>query len=311
LEQNYKETWNSGRIVDLVTSSAANTPYICGPLHWATSASAAFTRTQSNAFIKSFRDEVSVPNGAAVGVFVDTAVIKAWAIRVAARAGFGGRIFIQCFDAAGNILTNLGANQPYVRCVSPLAWSATFGGQWQTSSDGANNLGVLFHEDTKTARIMVGGGTNPCILKSLGLVAIMDKQTPSGASAAGSIVAYSGLPADDLRLSAAKPDTAGQHGAYPLGRTVFNSAAAVGQPSHWTAITNAIGYLGKTWAISTAYAYTGEIVINGTNAYVLKVAGTSAGAGGPTGTGTGIADNTCTWDYIGPKAVFATSGNLA
>lgn len=53
------------------------------------------------------------------------------------------------------------------------------------------------------------------------------------------------------------------------------------------------------WAISTAYKV-GEMRYNDTNkVYVCTQAGTSAGSGGPTGTGTGITDNTAKWDYFG------------
>ena len=63
----------------------------------------------------------------------------------------------------------------------------------------------------------------------------------------------------------------------------------------------AVIYLRYTpiWAISTAYK-TGRKVYNDTNhIYICTVAGTSAGSGGPTGTGTGIIDGTCTWGYFG------------
>lgn len=54
------------------------------------------------------------------------------------------------------------------------------------------------------------------------------------------------------------------------------------------------------WQATHVYA-PGDKVINGTapaRIYVCTVGGTSAGAGGPSGTGTGIADNTVTWDYV-------------
>lgn len=67
------------------------------------------------------------------------------------------------------------------------------------------------------------------------------------------------------------------------------------------------------WAASTAYTAevaspagdnatnaAARIVKNGSNLYICKTGGTSAGSGGPTGTGTGIVDNTCVWDYLGP-----------
>jgi hypothetical protein len=40
-------------------------------------------------------------------------------------------------------------------------------------------------------------------------------------------------------------------------------------------------------------------VTNGGNVYVLTAGGTSAGSGGPTGTGGSITDNGCTWAYVG------------
>lgn len=54
------------------------------------------------------------------------------------------------------------------------------------------------------------------------------------------------------------------------------------------------------WAPTTAYVL-GDRVNNDTpdRIYQCVTAGTSAGSGGPTGTGTGISDNTVSWDYLG------------
>lgn len=52
----------------------------------------------------------------------------------------------------------------------------------------------------------------------------------------------------------------------------------------------------SNWAISTAYVLEDRRV-NGGGVYVCVTAGTSAGSGGPTGTGTGITDGTVVWDY--------------
>ena len=51
------------------------------------------------------------------------------------------------------------------------------------------------------------------------------------------------------------------------------------------------------WAASTAY-HLNQMRSNGGNTYVCTASGTSASSGGPTGTGTGITDGTCTWDYV-------------
>lgn len=60
------------------------------------------------------------------------------------------------------------------------------------------------------------------------------------------------------------------------------------------------------WTVSTAYAFD-DVRLNGGNVYKCAVAGTSAGSGGPSGTGSAITDGTVTWSYVGA----GTSGYLA
>jgi hypothetical protein len=52
------------------------------------------------------------------------------------------------------------------------------------------------------------------------------------------------------------------------------------------------------WAATTAYGKY-EVRSANSNFYMCEVAGTSAGAGGPSGTGSAIVDGTVTWSYIG------------
>jgi hypothetical protein len=52
------------------------------------------------------------------------------------------------------------------------------------------------------------------------------------------------------------------------------------------------------WQASTAYTL-GQTVSNNGNVYACTTAGTSAGSGGPTGTGSSISDNTVVWAYQG------------
>ncbi len=48
----------------------------------------------------------------------------------------------------------------------------------------------------------------------------------------------------------------------------------------------------------------GQIVTNDAPSrdYVCVTSGTSAASGGPTGTGAGIVDGTCVWDYVADTA---------
>lgn len=65
-----------------------------------------------------------------------------------------------------------------------------------------------------------------------------------------------------------------------------------------TLLTTAANYGDTPWVPSTAYL-SGAQRNNGGNIYTETVAScTSAASGGPTGTGTGITDGTCSWNYV-------------
>lgn len=86
------------------------------------------------------------------------------------------------------------------------------------------------------------------------------------------------------------------------GDVVNLRAPVASQPPGYVCTTP--GHACRTaWAAGTAYVpFTW--VANGGNVYVCVTAGTSAGSGGPTGTGSGIVDGTAVWDYLAPQAVF-------
>jgi hypothetical protein len=65
-----------------------------------------------------------------------------------------------------------------------------------------------------------------------------------------------------------------------------------------TVVTCIVDTASVAWVASTAYDTVGTVVTNDSGKrYTLVTAGTSASSGGPTGTGTGITDGTCVWDY--------------
>ena len=64
-------------------------------------------------------------------------------------------------------------------------------------------------------------------------------------------------------------------------------------------IGNAFAAAAAAWAATTTYT-PGQIVANGANAYRCIAGGISAASGGPTGTGTSIADGGVTWSFFDP-----------
>lgn len=70
------------------------------------------------------------------------------------------------------------------------------------------------------------------------------------------------------------------------------------------------GVVSQPWVASSAFIV-GQQVHNGTNVYICTTAGTSHSSGGPTGTGTGITDGTCVWDYVDKKGMTLVNTSIA
>jgi len=80
------------------------------------------------------------------------------------------------------------------------------------------------------------------------------------------------------------------------------------------------GYLGKVcttaglsapaWVNTTAYIVGKHVSNDTTRVYECITAGTSAGSGGPTGTGSDITDGTVHWKYVGVLAIFKGFGTI-
>lgn len=130
-------------------------------------------------------------------------------------------------------------------------------------------------------------------------------QYPDSAEAASldgvaSITGATRLPATEstVTLIATGDDTT----SLPVGRQARVPSGAIFQTTGAATIA-----LATAWSPTTAYSI-GDLRRNDApnNIYVCTVAGTSAGAGGPTGTGTAIVDNTVTWRFVGDGEGYAT-----
>lgn len=116
------------------------------------------------------------------------------------------------------------------------------------------------------------------------------------------------LPADFM--------AAASGGSKALTGTWQGTAGASGYATYYSIMDNGgtncreQGLLSQAWAASTAYALTQQVSLGG-RVYKCVTAGTSAGSGGPTGTGTGITDGTAVWDYVGVVDIVLDNTNVA
>jgi len=256
-------------------------------------------------------DAIAITSSGGPSVFVDTTKHKTLIVEKSVPVGFEGIIAVACFNSSGAQL----ANSTQHLAGDNFSGTTLIGGGWRC------DLAMAKHRfsvsDTvayiKIVFLALSGAT--CKLSGFrivgqnvfdGVMLAVGAQNYMGT--ATNMRVWSDQPIGSEFYCSAKPDANKAGGKVYRGQAFYNSAAAAGVPGYWAAST--AGYNAPLWAISTAYPLTGIIRSNGANAYVLRTAGISAGAGGPTGTGTGIADNTCVWDYIGAAAVFVTSANL-
>lgn len=69
------------------------------------------------------------------------------------------------------------------------------------------------------------------------------------------------------------------------------------------------GLCGQNWAASSPWSLNQHCINDSGKVYRCTTAGTSAGSGGPTGTGSGITDGSAVWAYVG--AVDMTMDNTS
>jgi len=273
-------------------------------------------RTLSTAgAVATARDALIVAQGSGVFVAIDTNYNKTFEILMTAVANFRGRLCIAAFDAAGARLDSsvlatdaTWGDEPYLKGDQTLTPTNNYGKGWQSGADAAD-FGMVFTVREEVKKIYAGyvGGTAPLAIRSIEIIGHSTTEIPANTEAREAMRVFADLDDDgSQRLATAKPDTAGTHGFYQAGQKVGNANVDTGAAEGWPC--KATGWLAAAWTLSTAYAIVGRIVSNDTGKmYELITAGTSAGSGGPTGTGTDITDGTCHWKYIGVKAVFVTS----
>lgn len=287
-------------VVAAVTAYNATDAALSGGLHVSSSSNANPLRNTN--LITQRRDSVALGGTRAVGFFAEvTPGDQFLLVSETERDDRTGRLGLNAYDENFNLLTNASATYPDVlmqTAGASLQYVTSHGGAYVVQTDRSF---VLFQlgSAVRYVRVFATGGTNPCWLQAIRLQRINPSSRP--------LRCFPGLNSPDAAPFAGVNPASGLHGAYARGALIRNAVAAVGQPAFWACVT--AGRLAPAWAISTAYE-AGVVVKNGSNVYVCRTAGTSAGSGGPTGTGAGITDGTAVWDYLSPLATFGTGPNL-
>jgi len=105
---------------------------------------------------------------------------------------------------------------------------------------------------------------------------------------------------------AAAPTT----GVWAVADIIYNTAPAAGGVIGW--VCTVAGGFGTAWVNSTLYIRDTLVSNDSGKIYRCITSGTSAGAGGPTGTSADITDGTAHWKYVAPAApTFKSFGSIS
>lgn len=283
--------WHSGPMVNLLSSGGvANAARIKPPFFFMSGTSAAPLRV-TTAAAQAITNTKALQVGCGIAIEIDTSLVKSFEISSQSLAGYSGRLFAQALDANGAVLydtiTDAWGTEQYIKMGGVI--STAFGGCYQFSSDTPTPKRITVRDEVKKMRIGYCVGTNYLAIESFSIRAraMYAESTTSLVRAIG-ISLPLGIDNSDQLLATQNPATAGVYGKYSRGDVVLNTNAASAVAEGWQCSES--GWLAAAWAISTAYTVPGQVVINDTGkAYELLTVGTSAGAGGPTGTGAATA----------------------
>jgi hypothetical protein len=249
---------------------------------------------RSNTGFEIFQRSLRYTSTRGIGFFLSADHNLQYWLRAAGPTGFGGRWGVVCFDAQMKRLDGSGSQM-----LSQGNWTSSYGGCYRNGSDGSFFSFRIYDPSIAFILVFFAGGTNPAVVNGL-------KVALSGGAASLVSLYRPVFLGSEGRKATANPNS-GIVGRYQAGDFIANAAPASGQPTGWGA--NVGGWLAPTWAADTAYL-AGHLRLNDTDKiYECVTAGTSAGSGGPTGTGSGITDGTAVWNYLGPKATFIAGPN--
>ena len=244
--------------------------------------------------LKQKYDSVSIRGTRLLGFFLEVDGQDMFTIGTKVAQNKLGRIGVNVYDENFNILDNTSASYPD---VIGLTYTSSYGKGYRRGSDG-DFANITLSSAVRYMRVWVSGGTDECWLKSISITRV----NPANKT----MMIFSGLDTSDSEQYASAIPTDGEFGTYNKGQIINHYSPSAGATSYWQCTTS--GRLAAAWLTATIYELDDVVLSNTDKIYRCVTAGTSSSA--PTGTGSGIVDGTVVWDYVSPKAEFATGPNL-
>lgn len=287
-------SFSVGDMVKKVLAYSSTEAMVLGPLHFSTNSSTAVMNVASTGgAIKPRRHSVEIAGSRAIGFYCSVEEGDSFLLYSRVETGSAnGLVGVNALNSSMTVLTSGDSGHPHILDYNPLTdvpnrYNANFGGCYYVGTS-TNVMRFTVNAGVSAIRCFAAG---VCYLQGISLVRLNNTEKP--------LNIFSGLNNQDGVHYAGANWQSGIVGVYARGHTAFNAVASGGgaTPLCWPATS--AGRLAPAWVAATAYVV-GDLVLNdsGTRVYECATAGTSAGSGGPTGTGAGISDGTCVWDFV-------------
>lgn len=158
-----------------------------------------------------------------VGIFIDTTNQKRFVVKRDCMIGYGGRVAVRCYDAAGVILTSADAGHPYVKgqANQVFGWSSNAGGVYQTGGDSTSNCYFIVGADVAYIDVLLLKGTNNLKIRAFAVHGVDNLQS----------AAWTGV--EEIIPGANIATVAPSAGTWAAGRVIYNAAPSSGQPIGW------------------------------------------------------------------------------
>lgn len=279
-------SWDSGPLAQMTQQYSTGKICTVGASWTFTSGGNEPTIEAFDSTIQALPDGLLLGSGRGITWRLETQTNKRFVIRRMYKEGSKGRLLISARKADGTQWTDADVDSPYIHSGSGLIFSgATFAG-WREVVDSSSDLFFSAIDDVDHVLIQFTQG-----VMQRAQIQCLDQGSPVVTSG------FIGFNTTQRMTKISPVD-----GFWTKGEEAVNFDATAAQPIHWKAEANGWAN-GTTWVITTAYVIN-DIRFNGTDVYICRIAGTSAGAGGPSGTGQGIVDGTVTWDFVGARVTF-------
>jgi len=172
-------------------------------------------------------DYLDITDGG-VGCFVNTEINKTFVIKRDVVTGYGGRVFVRCYDSGGTVLTSAGAGHPYVKGTqsNALSWATSSGGGYRTGSNAVIDTVFVVGADVKKIFVGIMYGSAPGLrIRGFQLYTTGFIDTQNG------VMGYSGL--DPVKHAVNRGTAAPSAGTWEVGRIVWNDVPAAGGIEKW------------------------------------------------------------------------------